>query len=135
MKKKLDCIMLVDDDSLDNRFHQIIIEEMGITDLIHIAQDGIEAINYLKRADSVKPDLIFLDINMPKMNGWEFLEAYKVLDEGQKSKIVIMMLTTSLNPWDRTKAEKISAITGFQVKPLSEEMLREILQKYFPEVL
>ena len=127
--------MLVDDDSLDNRFHQIIIEEMGITDLIHIAQDGIEAINYLKRADSVKPDLIFLDINMPKMNGWEFLEAYKVLDEGQKSKIVIMMLTTSLNPWDRTKAEKISAITGFQVKPLSEEMLREILQKYFPEVL
>ena len=127
--------MLVDDDQLDNRFHQIIIEGMDITDNIHTAENGLQAIKYLKQEDCIRPELIFLDINMPKMNGWEFLEAYKDLEEGQKSQIIIMMLTTSLNPSDKAKAQKISEITGFQVKPLSEEMLTEILEKYFPDNL
>ena len=127
--------MLVDDDQLDNRFHQIIIEGMDITDKIHTAENGLQAIKYLKQEDSVLPELIFLDINMPKMNGWEFLEAYKDLEEHQKSQIIIMMLTTSLNPSDKAKAQRISEITGFNVKPLSEEMLMEILEKYFPDNL
>ena len=135
MRKKLNCIMLVDDDQLDNRFHQIIIEGMDITDKIHTAENGLQAIKYLKQEDSVLPELIFLDINMPKMNGWEFLEAYKDLEEHQKSQIIIMMLTTSLNPSDKAKAQRISEITGFNVKPLSEEMLMEILEKYFPDNL
>ncbi len=127
--------MLVDDDQLDNRFHQIIIEGMDITEIIHVAENGLQAIKYLKQEDRILPELIFLDINMPKMNGWEFLEAYKDLEESQKSQIVIMMLTTSLNPSDKAKAQKISEITGFRVKPLSEEMLTEILGKYFPDNL
>ena len=135
MRKKLNCIMLVDDDQLDNRFHQIIIEGMDITEIIHVAENGLQAIKYLKQEDRILPELIFLDINMPKMNGWEFLEAYKDLEESQKSQIVIMMLTTSLNPSDKAKAQKISEITGFRVKPLSEEMLTEILGKYFPDNL
>ena len=132
-------VMIIDDDAVNNTVCSLIINRAQFASSIQTFLRAGDALDYLRETlannPEKLPDVIFLDINMPVMNGWEFLEAYKVLDEGQKSKIVIMMLTTSLNPWDRTKAEKISAITGFQVKPLSEEMLREILQKYFPEVL
>src|SRR3954469_11613715 len=130
--KKLKCIMLIDDDAEDNRFHQIVIEEMGVAERIQFAQNGIEALEYFGRDEQI-PELIFLDINMPKMNGWEFLEQYKHLDPKQKARITILMLTTSVNPADVIKAEQIEDVTGFKTKPLSTEMLTEILEKYFPE--
>jgi CheY-like chemotaxis protein len=132
MKKKLNCIMLIDDDSEDNRFHQIIIEEMGITDKICFAQNGLEALEYFSQ-DNPIPELIFLDINMPKMNGWEFLEEYSKLGVSQKARVIIMMLTTSLNPADKERAIKIQEITGFETKPLTEEMLTHILETHFSD--
>ena len=77
LKKKLNCILLIDDDSDDNEYHEIILRKLAITEKIDIAINGVEAIKYLKTKDRVPPELIFLDINMPKMNGWEFLEEYK----------------------------------------------------------
>jgi CheY-like chemotaxis protein len=133
MKKKLNCIMLIDDNSADNKYHQIIIKGMNITENIEVALDGEKAISFLKKENQTPPELIFLDINMPKINGWEFLEQYKHLDIKQKAKIVIVMLTTSGNPADREKAEQIEEVTGFKTKPLTEEMLTEILDKYFPD--
>src|SRR5690606_32947414 len=98
MRKKLNCILLVDDDPDDNFYHQIIINEMNIVNNIDIARNGIEALEYLKTEDQLPPDLIFLDLNMPKMNGWEFLEQYKHLGIGQKARVLIVILTTSANP-------------------------------------
>ena len=86
MKKKLNCILLVDDDPDDNFYHQIIINEMNIVNHIDIAINGIEAITYLKKENQIPPEIIFLDINMPKMNGWEFLEQYKHLGIAQKDR-------------------------------------------------
>ena len=133
MKKKLSCILLIDDNPDDNRFHQIIIKKMGITDSIQIVQNGLEAIEFLKKDSEVIPELIFLDINMPKMNGWEFLGAYKDLNIKQKAKALIVMLTTSTNPDDEKKAKEIKEVMDFQPKPLSVESLTTILEKYFPD--
>lgn len=133
MKKKLSCILLIDDNPDDNRFHQIIIKKMGITDSIQIVQNGLEAIEFLKKDSEVIPELIFLDINMPKMNGWEFLGAYKDLNIKQKAKALIVMLTTSTNPDDEKKAKEIQEVMDFQPKPLSVESLTTILEKYFPD--
>lgn len=133
MKKKLSCILLIDDNPDDNRFHQIIIKKMGITDSIQIVQNGLEAIEFLKKQNEVIPELIFLDINMPKMNGWEFLVAYKDLNIEQKAKALIVMLTTSTNPDDEKKAKEIQEVMDFQPKPLSVESLTVILDKYFPD--
>jgi CheY-like chemotaxis protein len=135
MKRKLDCILLVDDNSHDNIFHQIIIKKMNITNRIDIVLNGLEALAYLKRENQVPPELIFLDINMPKMNGWEFLEQYKHLDAKQKSRVVIMILTTSANPDDIQKAKEIKEVTGFETKPLTEEMLRGILNEHFQDYM
>lgn len=131
MKNKLNCILLVDDNQADNRYHQIIIEEMKIANRIDLALNGKEALNYLKKENQVPPDLIFLDINMPAMNGWEFLEEYKNLNPGQKAKIVIVVLTTSSNPDDFKKAQAMVEVNGFETKPLSEEMILKILGSFF----
>ncbi len=135
MKKKLDCILLVDDNSDDNFFHQIIINKMDIVNRIEVVLNGLEALAYLKRENQSPPELIFLDINMPKMNGWEFLEQYKHLDVKQRARVVIMILTTSANPDDIKKAKEIEEVTGFETKPLSKNMMEEILNQYFPDYL
>ncbi len=125
--------MLVDDNDADNDYHKSIIEEMDITDNIQIAENGLEALVFLTKENQILPDIILLDINMPKMNGWEFLEAFKHLDIKQKAHIVIVLLTTSQNPEDKKRAEQIKEISGFQVKPLSEESLKEIIENHFSD--
>ncbi len=135
MKKKLNTILLVDDDPDDNLFHQIVINGMDIVDNIDIARNGIEALEYLKKEGRIPPELIFLDLNMPWMNGWEFLGQYKSLSTAQKSKVLIVILTTSANPDDVRRAKEIQEVTGFETKPLSEKLLNEILQQHFQDYL
>jgi CheY-like chemotaxis protein len=141
MQKKLNCVLLVDDNDSDNFIHKRVIEKAGIADLISIAQNGQEAIDFLKRSSALgqqehagcHPILIFLDINMPVMNGWEFLEEYRKLDEDQTSHVVIIMLSASVNSADKARTEKILGDGCFIYKPLTLERLREIMQKHFPE--
>lgn len=135
MNKKLNSILLVDDDDDDNYYHKIIINKMNMVNQINTAKNGIEAIAYLENENNIPPDLIFLDLNMPKMNGWEFLDRYKNLDSAQKAKVLIIILTTSLNPDDIKRAKEIEDVTGFETKPLSKEILRGILEEYFPDYL
>jgi CheY-like chemotaxis protein len=143
MKKKLNCVLLVDDNDSDNFIHKRVIKAAGITDFIGISLNGQEAIDFLKTKIEMgqqersfpRPALIFLDINMPLMNGWEFLEEYQQLDDGQKGKAIIIMLTTSLKPTDVATAEKTLGRGCFLYKPLTLEMLDEIIQKHFHEYL
>ena len=72
---------------------------------------------------------------MPLMDGWEFLTAYENLPEDQQAGPVIVMLTTSLNPSDKERAEGSSIIKGFQNKLLTEAGLDAILAEYYPESL
>jgi CheY-like chemotaxis protein len=143
MKKKLNCVLLVDDDESDNFFHKRVIEKAGITERIGIALNGKEALDFLvlkgdyRQSDSpyCQPELIFLDINMPVMDGWEFLEEYHKLEEVQKGNIVFILLTTSLNPADKTRAKKVIERVHFQFKPLTLDIINTIIQKYFPDYL
>ena len=135
MNTKMKCILLVDDDDDDNYFHKMVIDEMEITDHIEVVFNGLEALAYLKDENKPKPDLVFLDINMPKMNGWEFLEAHKLLNEEHKAKLIVVMLTTSSNPEDKKRAAAYGDVTDFNSKPLTQEMLTVILERYFPKVI
>jgi CheY-like chemotaxis protein len=75
MKKKLNCILLIDDNDADNYYHQTIIEQMNVTNSVQIVENGLDAINFLKKENQVIPELIFLDINMPKMNAYYFSQS------------------------------------------------------------
>lgn len=132
MKKRLNCIMLIDDDEDDNYFHQIILRKMDVADHIQVAQTGLEALEYLEKENEV-PDIIFLDINMPGMNGWDFLDEYKKINARQKTTVIIIMLTTSISPADQERAERMPQISSFQSKPMTPEMLNDILERHFSE--
>jgi CheY-like chemotaxis protein len=131
--KKLNTILLIDDDEGDNFYHRLILEESAISHSIETSYYAEEALEYLRNNDHVPAiDLIFLDINMPRMNGFEFIDEYAKLDGKHKAKIVIVMLSTSLNPSDQARAESNPYIAGFLYKPLSEEKLQEVLATHFP---
>ena len=130
MIEKLNCIMLIDDNDDDNFYHKMIIKEVNLAKHIEVAESGFEALDYLRKSVLI-PQLIFLDINMPAMNGWEFLDEYRKLSDDEKAQIIIIMLTTSLNPIDRKRAEKIQEINGFETKPLTIEILKNIFEKFF----
>jgi CheY-like chemotaxis protein len=84
--------------------------------------------------DNPKPDIIFLDINMPRMNGWEFLKQYEKLSGDIKSPVIIRV-TTSLNPDDKDQAQSFSCVKGFENKYLDSLAVTRIFKKYFPGYL
>ncbi|AOW19293.1 response regulator [Urechidicola croceus] len=135
MKKKLECILLIDDDEAVNFVHTRVIKKLDCANEVHIAKNGLEALEFLKsknkNGENYKPNLIFLDINMPIMNGWEFLKEYNKLESFEKGDIVLMMLTSSLNPDDYETANKIPEINGFMNKPMTVKVLEEIINKNF----
>ena len=126
--------MLVDDDFDDNFFHERVIRNNNAADHVVVKQTGKDALEYLQsKKDDINthPSLIFLDINMPGMNGWEFLEEYKKLDKKFQSTAIVIMLTTSANPDDNRKAILFNGVTDFKRKPLTKEILEEVIYKYF----
>lgn len=135
-EKKLNTVLLIDDDEPTTFMYRIVLEESGCTNKIQIAHGGDEALNFLRseagnKYESHYPDLIFLDINMPRMDGWEFLQQYKELNFGENINVVMIMLSTSLNPDDEIRAKCIPEISEFRHKPLTIGMIREIAGKYF----
>jgi CheY-like chemotaxis protein len=137
-KKSLDCMLLVDDDEGHNYLTQLTIEDCAVALNVRTVWNGKEALDYVagrgKYSDAAafpRPQLIFLDINMPVMDGWDFMEEYNALDEVHKRGIMIVMLTTSMNPDDRARARAIPQISEFKIKPLNRVSLEEVIQKYF----
>jgi CheY-like chemotaxis protein len=131
MKKKLLSVLLIDDDEEDNYFHQIIIGEMNITAYIKVTLSGFEALDFLKNEKNLKPDLLLLDINMPKMNGWEFLEQHDKLKKEQKAKLIVVMQSKIKGCEDDEQAALFSRNIDFICKPLTEKSLLEILEGHF----
>ena len=134
MKNKLKTVLLIDDDENTNFYNEIIINQLGITEQIKTFQYANEALDYLTtkiEGNYPQPEIIFLDINMPIMDGWQFLEKYKQLDDEQKGKIIVVMLTSSFNYDDKIKSEQINEIDTFLNKPLNQEMLSDLMKKYF----
>ena len=133
MKRKVNCVLLVDDDEVANYIHKFIIKEADFAEHILVVENGQKALNHLKSNNTnarIRPNLIFLDINMPGMDGWEFLEQFNLLDEALKDEVKVVMLTTSLNPDDRVQAEANRNIDHFISKHLTVELLHELRLQY-----
>ena len=131
--QKLDCIVLIDDDEVTNFVHESVIEEAEVAEGIWVAENGQAALELIERRAAEQggcPNLIFLDINMPVMNGFEFLRAYEKIKDEFTSPVVIVMLTSSLNPDDVARARR-AGVTEFLDKPLTADKLRGIVSKHF----
>jgi len=131
-------ILLVDDDETS-----IFLQTHLLTDVckfkgnIQICYNGKTALEYIKGEAEYEgqsnplPELILLDINMPVMNGFEFLEGYAELDESLRGGIVISMLTSSPNSHDKEKADRYQSVSDFITKPLERDTLLGIVEKHF----
>jgi CheY-like chemotaxis protein len=136
MKKELNCIMLIDDDPSDNFFHEREIKKADLSTTVIKTDSAIKALEYLKSMKEnrlTQPDLIFLDINMPKMDGWEFLLEFSQLDKVIQSEVMIMILTTSNNTTDKFRAKAWSFVSGYLTKPLTKEIITDIHKTYFKQ--
>jgi CheY-like chemotaxis protein len=132
--KTLETILLIEDDDTINFYNEYVIKELGVSQEVQIALNGREALNYLEqRAQSGQPmpELIFLDINMPVMNGFEFIEEFEQRE--WKGSTLVVMLTTSLHPNDVARAKQYSSISEYLHKPLMEDSLKGIVGRYFGE--
>ena len=123
--------MLIDDNADDNFFHEREIKKNDLGHIIITKNLGIKALEYLKLKEEPHADLIFLDINMPGMNGWEFLKEYNQLDKVLQSRAIIIILTTSENARDVARANTYSFVTDYITKPLTREIMGDIIKKYF----
>lgn len=130
--------MLVDDDQTTNFLNQLLLKKLSVTERILVALDGQEALQQLQQnCEPLTPEcpvLILLDVNMPGMNGIQFLEAYQNLPLAQKHAIVIVMLTTSLHPRDVQRVEQLNVVSGFISKPLTADKVNGILQTHFSQL-
>lgn len=118
--------ILIDDNEADNVFHEIMIRRAGFTGELLVFEDASQALTFLQKDPLTAPTCIFLDINMPLMDGFEFASKATPLLIG-KSTVLVMMLTSSDAPKDRLTASEMPLIQDFITKPLSVQKVRELL--------
>lgn len=118
-------IILVDDDPINNLINKRLISKLHIAEKVEEFLEAEKALEKLNTLDQKEKALILLDINMPVMNGWDFLNHYIENLSNRPDKIV--MLSSSIDFQDRIKAKSYSCVKGFIEKPLTPEKLQEVL--------
>ncbi|MBI2273126.1 MAG: response regulator [Chitinophagaceae bacterium] len=138
-------VLCVDDDTISLTISQLLLKRTGFAQEVHTAIDGSEALEYFERLFAEEPDpvaaapeLILLDINMPVMNGWEFLQEYNPRFRDKLTNTHIVILSSTIDPEDFALAKQYPVVAQFISKPLSVENLEElkshpVMQPFFPE--
>lgn len=133
---KLNAVMLIDDNEIDNLINQKMIESVNMASNIFIHSGAKSALEYLKNIEKIKvgiesflPELIFLDIDMPLMDGFQFIDEFEKLSDITKNYCNIVLLTSSLDPKDVSKSRKNNHVLKYLNKPLSQDSLLKLLEK------
>lgn len=130
----LDSILFIDDDPITLMLCKMVIKKASFSNEIATAKNGEEALQYfntLKQLDSnnefnKQPQLIFLDLNMPVMGGWEFLNSFSTADYADYNKTKVIILSSTIDPEDLEKSKKYPMVIDFLSKPISKEMLEYV---------
>lgn len=120
--------ILIDDSDADNVFHEIMIRRAGFTGEVRIFDNGVDALAFLREDPLTQSTCIFLDINMPVLDGFEVAQQATSLLEG-KPATVLLMLTSSDAPQDRQRAAQLPVIRGYVTKPLTADLVRQMLSE------
>jgi CheY-like chemotaxis protein len=129
----LQTILCIDDDSITLMLCKMVITKASFSKEIATAKNGEEALKYfdnLKKTHSVnKFQLIFLDLNMPVMGGWEFLDSFSTIDYSDYNDTKVIILSSTIDPEDLEKSKKFPMVIDFLSKPISIEMLEYLKEK------
>lgn len=131
INRPITCTLLIDDDKFTSFYNEKIVNKHQHFGTVVSVTNGKAALEYLQSAiegEALKPDIIFLDINMPAMNGWEFIEAYNNMFAPKfTANIKLVILTTSSSPDDFEKSKQYSIVNSYINKPLSLPVLDDVL--------
>ena len=133
MLKKLSNLTIVDDDPMSSFYIKRLAELGEVANIITIYNNAQGALDYLlnyKKSDQNLPDIILLDIYMPGIDGWGFLQEFKKFKDSLEKKIEIYIISSSTHPQDISKAKAISEVKDYFQKPVTMELLKEITEKY-----
>lgn len=125
-------IYVVDDDEIFSYVILKIMEDMHQVDDIKLLSNGTEALtklNDFKDHPDYLPDLLLLDLSMPLMDGWGFLDAFEKIKDDIKKNITIIVYTSSMNPIDMERAKKYTYVKGYVVKPIEQESTYQFIKK------
>lgn len=129
MEKNTLQILIIDDDEINNFIAARLIDKIPVKTQVNTRLNGLDGLNYIKsnlENQENLPDIIFLDINMPIMNGWEFLDKFEELKDQINKNICINMLSSSVYNDDITKAQTYTTVNKFISKPLTVEKIKEL---------
>jgi len=124
--EKFNKVLLIDDDDIVNSINKVIIQHAKFAREVVSVTSVPSAINFMNEAvdNGVIPEVIFLDLNMPDRDGWDFVDEFKKLESAGKTKII--MLTSSISIKDEKRAKDSEDVIAFISKPLSPELLEKI---------
>ena len=123
-------VVVIDDDAVVLFLHKVLIQKSALPSQVFDFPNAGDALEFVIERSQKNHLLIFLDINMPDMNGWEFLDRLAQL--ASPKKIFVVMVTSSINYSDRKRAEQYSLVIDFREKPLSRQACEEIHNKLLP---
>jgi response regulator RpfG family c-di-GMP phosphodiesterase len=130
-ERKIQMSCLIDDDKIYLFSVRKLIEHYKLCEKIIEFNNGLDALTYFQNVqenDSI-PDIIFLDINMPIMNGWEFLEEFIKIKPNISKPVTIYMVSSSIDSRDMEKALSFSAVSNYLIKPASIKQLKDIFEQ------
>jgi CheY-like chemotaxis protein len=129
---RIKTLTLVDDDDVFVFLTTKAIEQTNLVDLIKVFENGLDALNFLKENKNnvdALPEIILLDLSMPIMNGWQFLEEYTKVNPTIGKKITIYICSSSISPDDVKRGKTISEVSDYIIKPITKDKLIDLIKK------
>lgn len=134
MGQKVELACIIDDDKIYVNLVKKIIEIKNLSENLLIFKNGLEALEYFKvilsnMSEEKLPDIIFLDLNMPVMDGWEFLGEFIKIKNNFDKKITLYVVSSSIDPRDLERAKSFNLVTDYLIKPIELKRFEQIFER------
>lgn len=134
MGQKIELACIIDDDKIYVNLVRKIIEIKKLSENLLIFKNGLEALDYFKLilsnlTEEKLPEIIFLDLNMPVMDGWEFLDEFVKIKNNFDKKISLYVVSSSIDPRDLERAKSFNLVTGYLIKPIELKKFEKIFER------
>lgn len=126
----LDIAFVVDDDPIHQFGMKVLLKKVKFSNevmVFHNGQEAMDALMQLLDKGEKLPSIIFLDLNMPIKDGWGFLDDFVTIPHQNREKVVIYVVSSSINPSDKEKAKNYEVVSNYIVKPIDEKQLTQVL--------
>ena len=124
-------VIILDDDPISNFLTKKVIEKSNVATDVIVFQEPTELLTGLAENKLDYPDIIFVDLNMPKVDGWQFIDLFNKIDTNETEKVNLIILSSSSNCEDIERAGNISRVKDYIIKPLTIDVMESLCQSIY----